>query len=65
MCRMCRPAACESHNREHTVKVAHWQCVQLPSDSANDRGFPKEDVDFLRSLSQTFTKLNFTIPDKA
>jgi hypothetical protein len=37
----------------------------IPADSANDRGFPKEDVDFLRSLSQTFTKLNFTIPDKA
>jgi hypothetical protein len=39
--------------------------MQRPADSANDRGFPKEDVDFLRSLSQTFTKLNFTIPDKA
>lgn len=60
-----RSAACNSHSSEHPVDVVHWQCVQLPADSANDRGFPKEDVDFLRSLSQTFTKLNFTIPDKA
>ena len=39
--------------------------LQIPANSANDRGFPKEDVDFLKSLSETFTKLNFTIPDKA
>lgn len=39
--------------------------LQVPADTANDRGFPEEDVDFLRNLSQTFTKLNFTIPDKA
>ena len=37
----------------------------LPADSANDRGFPEEDVSVLRGLSANFTKLGFTLPDKA
>lgn len=37
----------------------------IQKDSANDRGFPEEDVSFLRSLSGNLTKLGFTLPDKA
>lgn len=39
--------------------------LTLQKDSANDRGFPEEDVSFLRSLSQNLTSLGFTLPDKA